>query len=293
MLIGRKDQERWKQALGIIGASPLSITGILIILFFLLIGIFAPYIAPYPQDATGQTMSLKEKLQPPSPRHLAGTDDLGRDVLSRVIYGTRLSLGLGAAVVFATAIIGIPLGLIAGYFGGKMDEVVMRIGDIFLAIPYLLLVIAVVLATGRGLGKLVFAIALPWWPWYARVVRGEVIQLKEMSFIEAARAVGASNIRIIFYHILPNVLNITIVQASVQIGRAILAVGAMGFLGLGARPPQTEWGLMISIGRQFMPTWWWIACFPGAAIFLLGLGFNLFGDGLRDILDPRGLTQER
>jgi peptide/nickel transport system permease protein len=202
-------------------------------------------------------------------------------------------LGLGVAVVFATAVLGIPLGLIAGYFGGKMDELVMRIGDIFLAIPYLLLVIAIVLATGRGLGKLVIAIALPWWPWYARVVRSEVVQLKEMGFVEAARAVGASNIRIIFYHILPNVLNVAIVQASVQIGRAILAVGAMGFLGLGVRPPQTEWGLMISIGREFMPTWWWIACFPGAAIFLLGLGFNLLGDGLRDILDPRGLTQER
>jgi peptide/nickel transport system permease protein len=293
MVIGRKYQERCKQAFGTIGASPLSITGMLIILFFLVIAIFAPYIAPYPQDATGYTHSLKEKLQPPSPRHLAGTDDLGRDVLSRVIYGTRLSFGLGVAVVIATAIIGIPLGLVAGYFGGKTDEVIMRIGDIFLAIPFLLLAIAIVLAAGHGLGKLVFAIALPWWPWYTRVVRGEVIQLKEMSFIEAASAVGASNMRIIFCHILPNVLNIVIVQASIQIGRAILAVGSMGFLGLGARPPQTEWGLMVSIGRQFMPTWWWIACFPGAAIFLISLGFNLFGDGLRDILDPRGLTQER
>jgi len=261
----------------------------LIVLVFTVIAIIAPYVAPYPEDATGQAMNLEAKLQRPSLRHLLGTDDLGRDVLSRIFYGTRLSLGLGVAVVVTTALLGTLIGSVAGYLGGKVDEIVMRIGDIFMAIPYMLLVIAIVMVTGRGLDKLVFAIALPWWPWYARVVRGEVLQIRETTFVEAAKALGASNPRIIFFHILPNVLNIIIVQASLQIGRAILAVAAIGFLGLGVQPPQVEWGQLVSIGRTYMPTWWWMASFPGAAIFLLGLGFNFLGDGLRDILDPRGL----
>lgn len=271
--------------------SPLTIIGILIILFFVVIALFAPYIAPYPRDAVGQAMNLEDKMQAPNLKHLLGTDALGRDILSRVIYGARLSLGLGIAIVVTTAILGIPLGGIAGYLGGKVDEVIMRTGDILMAIPYLLLVIAIVLATGRGLGKLVLAISLPWWPWYARVVRGEVVRLRKVTFIDAAKALGASNTRIIFRHILPNVLNVAIVYASLQIGRAILAVAAMGFLGLGVQPPQVELGMMVSIGREYMPNWWWMATFPGAAIFLLGLGFNLLGDGLRDILDPRSLTR--
>jgi len=166
----------------------------------------------------------------------------------------------------------------------------MRIGDILMAIPYMLLVIAIVIATGRGLEKLVLAISLPWWPWYARIVRGEVLQIREIGYVEAARAVGASRSRVLFAHILPNTLNVVVVQASLQLGRAILAVAAMGFLGLGVQPPQVEWGMMVSIGRSYMPTWWWMATIPGGAIFLLGLGANLLGDGIRDILDPRSLT---
>lgn len=281
--------ERWRRAWRIVRRSPLTVAGILIVLVFVVIAIFAPYLAPYPKDATGQAMNLEAKLRRPSLSHPLGTDDLGRDVLSRIFYGTRLSLGLGIAVVAATAILGTLMGCIAGYFGGKLDEVIMRIGDILMAIPYMLLVIAIVVATGRGLDKLVLAISLPWWPWYARVVRGEVIRIRETTFVDAARALGASNLRIIFIHILPNVLNVIIVQASLQIGRAILAVAAMGFLGLGVQPPQVEWGLLVSIGRSYMPTWWWMASCPGATIFLLGLGFNFLGDGLRDIFDPRGL----
>jgi peptide/nickel transport system permease protein len=264
--------------------------GLLIVLAFIVIALFAPYLSPYPKDATGKAMSLEAKLKQPSLTHPMGTDDLGRDMLSRIFYGTRLSLGLGMAVVVVTASLGTVMGCIAGYFGGKIDEIIMRIGDILMAIPYMLLVIALVVATGRGLDKLVMAISLPWWPWYARVVRGEVVRIRETTFVDAARALGASNRRLIFVHILPNVLNVIIVQASLQIGRAILAVAAMGFLGLGVQPPQVEWGLLVSIGRTYMPTWWWMASFPGAAIFLLGLGFNFLGDGLRDILDPRGLT---
>lgn len=282
--------QKWRRAWRIVRRSPLTIVGILIVLVFVSIAIFAPLLSPYPKDATGQAMNLEDKLQQPSPSHPLGTDDLGRDVLSRIFYGARLSLGLGMAVVAVTAILGTLMGCIAGYFGGKVDELIMRIGDILMAIPYMLLVIALVVATGRGLDKLVLAISLPWWPWYARVVRGEVVRIRETTFVDAAKALGASNRRIIFVHILPNVLNVIIVQASLQIGRAILAVAAMGFLGLGVQPPQVEWGLLVSIGRTYMPTWWWMASFPGTAIFLLGLGFNFLGDGLRDILDPRGLT---
>jgi len=282
--------EKWKRTVRIVRRSPLTIVGLIIVFGFVVIAVLAPYLSPYPQDATGQAMNLKMKLQPPSWDHPFGTDDLGRDILSRIYYGTRLSLGLGMAVVAATALLGTLLGCVAGYFGGIVDEIIMRIADILMAIPYILLVIALIVATGRGLDKLVFAISLPWWPWYARVVRGEVLNIKETTFVEAARALGASNRRIIFMHIIPNVLNIVVVQTSLQIGRAILAVAAMGFLGLGVQPPQVEWGLLVSVGRTYMPTWWWMATFPGAAIFLLGLGFNFVGDGIRDILDPRGLT---
>jgi len=282
---------RRQQVWRIARRSPLTMIGIAIVSVFTIMALCAPFLAPYPADATGQAMNLNDKLQPPSSSHLLGTDDLGRDILSRIIYGTRLSLGLGLAVTLFTGMVGIILGCLAGYFGGKVDEIIMRVGDILMAIPYMLLVIAIVVATGRGPIKLILAISLPWWPWYARVVRGEVIQIREKFFVEAARALGASNRRILFAHVLPNTLNIIIVQVSLQIGRAILAVAAMGFLGLGVQPPQVEWGMMVSIGRTYMPSWWWMASFPGAAIFLLGLGFNLLGDGIRDILDPRSLTR--
>jgi peptide/nickel transport system permease protein len=200
-------------------------------------------------------------------------------------------MGLGLAVTVATAFFGVVFGCIAGYVGGRVDDLIMRIGDILMAIPYMLLVIAIVIATGRGLEKLVLAISLPWWPWYARIVRGEVIQVRELGYVEAARAIGASRLRVLFSHVFINTLNVVVVQASLQLGRAILAVAAMGFLGLGVQPPQVEWGMMVSIGRTYMPTWWWMASIPGAAIFLLGLGANLLGDGIRDILDPRSLTR--
>jgi len=279
-------QKIWK----VLRGSPPTLAGLVIVLLFGLTAIFAPWIAPYPKDALGQAMDLNVKLSSPSTFHWLGTDELGRDVLSRVIYGTRLSMGLGLAVTIITATFGVLLGCLAGYFGGRTDDLIMRIGDILMAIPYMLLVIAIVIATGRGLEKLVLAISLPWWPWYARIVRGEVLQIREIGYVEAARAVGASRSRVLFAHILPNTLNVVVVQASLQLGRAILAVAAMGFLGLGVQPPQVEWGMMVSIGRSYMPTWWWMATIPGGAIFLLGLGANLLGDGIRDILDPRSLT---
>ena len=271
----------------VLRSSPLSLTGLAIVLVFLFLAAAAPVLAPYPEDATGRSVNFPEKLLPPTVEHLMGTDDLGRDVFSRVLFGSRLSLGLGFAVVASTAALGVILGSIAGFFGGVTDEVIMRIGDMLMSIPRLLLAIAIVVATGKSLPKLVIAITLPWWPWYARVIRAEVIRIKGEGYVEAARSVGASSWRILFVHVLRNLVGVTVVQASLQIGRAILAVAALGFLGLGVQPPLVEWGLMVSIGRTYMPNWWWMAIFPGTAVFLLGFGFNLLGDGLRDSLDPR------
>lgn len=278
---------RLSKAWRVLRGCPLALVGLAIVTAFLFTTLAAPLLAPYPEDATGRRIDFSAKLRSPTAAHLMGTDDLGRDVLSRVLYGGRLSLGLGLAVVAVTGTLGVILGSIAGFFGGVTDDVIMRVGDILMSIPRLLLVIAIVVATGRSLPKIVLAISLPWWPWYARVIRGEVIRIKEEGFVEAARSVGASSWRILFVHVLRNIVGVTVVQASLQVGRAILAVAALGFLGLGVQPPLVEWGLMVSIGRTYMPTWWWMATFPGAAIFLLGFGFNLLGDGLRDALDPR------
>ncbi len=290
--IGRaRSVSRRMKSWRILRDSPLTLAGLITVILFVIVAAAAPWIAPYPDDATGKTINLAQKLQGPSAKHWMGTDELGRDVMSRIIYGTRMSLGLGLAVTGATALLGITLGCFAGYFGGWVDEGIMRIGDILMAIPYMLLVIAIVVATGRGLGKLIFAVATPWWPWYARIVRSEVIRIRRGCYVEAARAIGASSSRILIAHVLPNTLNVMVVQTSLQVGRAILAVAALGFLGLGIQPPLVEWGVLVSIGRSYMPTWWWMASFPGAAIFLLGFGFNLLGDGIRDILDPHSLTR--
>lgn len=289
MLINWKDKDRRKQSWRIIKRNPLTIAGLLIVGFFVVLAIFAPLLVPYLGHARGRVVRLGARLQPPSREHLFGTDELGRDVLSRVIYATRLSFGLALIIVSVTAVPGISLGLIAGYRGGWVDDMIMRVADILISIPYLVLVIAILMATGGGLVMTVFAVCLPWWVEYARVVRGVVVQQKELDYVNAARATGASSLRIIFYHLLPNILNVVVIQSSLQVGRAIRVVGALGFLGLGVRPPLVEWGAMLATGRLYMPTWWWIATFPGAALFLLGLGFNLLGDGIRDIMDPRTL----
>jgi len=266
--------------------SPLSIVGICIILSLVAMALFAPWIVPYPDHAK-LAIDQENALKPPSLKHLFGTDDLGRDVFSRVVFGSRLSLRIGFIVVVLTALMGVPLGAIAGYLAGKTDEIIMRVADTFMVIPYILITVAIVSALGPSIINVMLAISIPWWPWYARVVRGEVLNLKEEPFVEACRSLGASKKRIIFLHLLPNCIGLIIVQATIQIGQAILAAASMGFLGVGAQPPEVEWGLMISIGRNYMPTWWWMAVFPGAAIFTTVLGFNLLGDALRDILDPR------
>jgi len=266
--------------------SPLTILGVGIVSTLAILAIFAPYIIPYPEDAY-VSIHPERKLMTVSFEHLFGTDDMGRDLFSRSIYGTRISLQVGFVVILVAAIVGVVLGGVSGYFGGIVDEAVMRITDAFLSIPSLVLALAVAATLGPGLNNAMAAIAVTWWPWYARLVRGQVLQIKQELYVEAARAMGGGKLYIIFKHIMPNSLAPIVVNASMDVGYAILTAAALSFLGLGAQPPAPEWGLMISTGRKYMPTRWWYTTFPGAMIFVSVLGFNLLGDGLRDLLDPR------
>jgi peptide/nickel transport system permease protein len=260
--------------------------GSLVVLLLVLTAIFAPWLAPYPEDSRGATR-IKERFQPPSLKHPFGTDELGRDVLSRVLYGSRVSLEVGALAIGLALLIGIPLGVIAGYSGGKVDELIMRVTDVFLSFPTLLLAMAISAMLGPTLRNAMIAIAISWWPWYTRLLRSEAVSVKERDFVEAARAMGAPWGKIVFKHILPNCLAPIIVQGSMDFGSIILTSASLSFLGLGAQPPTPEWGLMISTSRTFFLTHWWIVTFPGLAIFIAVLSFNLVGDGLREILDPK------
>lgn len=251
-----------------------------------LTAIFSPVISPYPEHITEEA-NASNKLLKPSSEHLFGTDELGRDIFSRVLYGTRVSLTTAVLSVGLALLIGVPLGAIAGTIGGWIDEVIMRITDMFLSFPPLLLAIAMVALVGPGLGNAMVAIALSWWPWYTRLVRGQAISMKERKFVQAAETIGTSTWKIIFKHILPNTISPVIVQASMDMGGVILTIASLSFLGLGAQAPTPEWGLMISISRNYFPDAWWYSIFPGMAIFITVLVFNLLGDGLREILDPK------
>jgi len=248
--------------------------------------IFAPLVAPYPDQGRGLS-NLQERLVAPGMTHPLGTDNLGRDLLSRIVFGARVSIKAAIIVVLIVMGFGVPLGLIAGYLGGKVDELIMRFADMILAFPSLLLAIAIVASTGPSLLNALIAISIPWWPWYTRLVRGQVISLKEMQFVESAKAVGASSWRIMFRHILPNCLSPIIVQGTLDMGYIILCLASLGFLGLGTQPPTADWGVMVNDGREFFLTQWWISTFSGAAIFITVLAFNLVGDGLREALDPK------
>ena len=262
---------------------PLAMVGLVIIIILFITAVFAPLIAPYdPYDI----MSDK-RLRPPSSEHFFGTDDMGRDLFSRVVYGSRLSL-IAALVVLSLAIsIGVFVGSIAGYWGGRVDEILMRLTDMFLAFPALILAMCIASALGPSLINAMIAISVVWWPWYARLTRGQILSLKNIEYVEAARALGASNARILLKYILPNCMAPLIVQATMDIGYAILTTASLSFIGVGAVSPTPEWGSMISVGRSFILVQWWFPTFPGLAIFLAVAGFNLLGDGLRDILDPR------
>jgi peptide/nickel transport system permease protein len=258
----------------------------IIIVLFVVIAIFANQIAPYPLEGAGKT-NADNSLLTPSSEHLLGTDKLGRDLLSRIIIGARPALIVPMGVVFFAILIGTPLGALAGYKGGWIDEVIMRITDLFLAFPSLLLAMAITSALGRGLDKAAIALVVSWWPWYTRIARGVAVSLRERYFVEAAQAVGVSDAVIIFRHILPNTISPILIQATVDLGTVILAMGGLAFLGLGTQPPSPDWGLMVSEGRELILNQWWVATFAGLAIFIVVLAFNLLGDTLRDIFDPR------
>jgi peptide/nickel transport system permease protein len=253
---------------------------------FLIVTAIGPWIVPYPEDARG-AVHLERKLQPPSAAHWFGTDEVGNDVYTRVILGARVSLQIGLIITAIAALIGVPLGIVAGYLGGTLGELIMRVTDVFLSVPALILALAVVGALGPGIVNAMLALSLVWWPGYVRLVQGKTLALKQETYVEAARAVGTGRLRIVFVHILPNCVSPIVVKASMDMGMAILAAASLGFIGLGAQPPYPEWGAMISHGRNYLPTWWWYSAFPGLAIYLTVLGFNLLGDGLRDLLDPK------
>ena len=223
----------------------------------------------------------------PSLAHPFGTNELGQDVFSLVLAGTRVSVLAGLAVVVLGSFVGLVVGAIAGYAGGWTDEILMRLSDLKLTVPGLILAMAVSAALGPGILNMVVAISLSWWPGYARLVRGEVMAKKEEMFVTAARAIGAGPGRILFRHILPNVMTPVIVKMSLDMGFAILTVASLGFIGIGVKPPTPEWGSLLSVARGYMPDFWWTAIFPGFAIFIAVFGFNLLGDGLRDVFDPR------
>ncbi len=270
----------------VIRRDPLAMMSLMIIGVFLIIAIFAPILAPYPEQGAGKS-SPKTLYLPPSLEHPFGTDELGRDVLSRVMYGARPAFIVPLVVVALAVAIGAPLGAIAGYKGGWIDEGIMRVTDLFLAFPSLLLAMAITAALGRGLENAAIALIISWWPWYTRLVRGIAVSLRERPFVEAAQSIGVRDSVIIFRHILPNSISPILVQVTVDMGTVILVAGGLAFIGLGTQPPDADWGLMISTGRTAVLNQWWISLFPALAIFVLILAFNLLGDVLRDILDPR------
>ncbi len=273
-------QENWTR----LRQNKAAIAGLLIIIVFVTVAILAPLIAP--ADPVAQNISIR-KSPPFSGLGLLGTDDLGRDLLSRIIYGARLSMTIGIVSVGIAMIGGVALGTVSGYYGGLFDRIVMRFIDIMLAFPYVLLTIVIVAVLGPSLTNAMIAIGISQMPRYVRLVRASVLAEKEADYVLAERSLGTGDFELMFGSILPNSLAPVIVQATLGVGEAILSSAALSFLGLGAQPPTPEWGLMIASSREFVTSAWWIVTFPGIATLLAVLGFNLFGDGLRDVLDPR------
>ena len=263
--------------------------GLVMALVIVVVGLLAPLLAPYAPDATHPLSTL----QPPSSAHWFGTDQLGRDLYSRVLAGARISPVIAFLVLALSCAGGIPLGVAAGYYGGKIDEIIMRITDVFLAFPALLLALALAAVLPPSLGSVTLAVSITWWPWYTRLVRGQAASVSGRPFVEGAKASGVSDLRILFRHVLPNSLTPLIVQISLDVSAVILTVSALSFLGLGAQDPTPEWGLMVSQGQLYFPAQWWLVTFPGLAIVMTAVAFNLLGDGLRDVLDPRRIVTTR
>jgi len=280
----------FRESIYLLRKNTLTSIALYLILVLVLIAIFAPYIIPYPEDISRKA-NIENKFMPPSEKHFFGTDELGRDIFSRIFYGTRISFISAIITVVLALLIGIPLGAIAGFMGGAIDELIMRITDMFLSFPPILLAIVMVSLIGPSLYSAIIAIAVAWWPWYTRLVRGQTVSLKEKMFVKAAGAIGTPNYKIILKHIIPNTISPVIVQVSIDMGTVIITLASLSFLGLGAQAPMPEWGLMISSSRRYFPDIWWYSVFPGLAIFLTVLAFNLVGDGLREILDPKTRKQ--
>lgn len=265
--------------------NPLAMIGLVIVAALLIMAAFAPQIAPYDPI----TQDLMQRLLPPGTAgHLLGTDDFGRDIWTRILFGSRTTLYIVMLVVVTAPVFGLLVGTVAGYFGGWTDQILMRITDIFLAFPKLILALALVAVLGPGIENAVLAIALTSWPPYARVARAETLTVRHSDYIAAVRLQGAGALRVIWGHVMPMCLPSVIIRVTLDMAGVILTAAGLGFLGLGVQPPMPEWGLMIASGRKFLFEQWWVATMPGLAIFIVSLGFNLLGDGLRDVMDPRG-----
>ena len=265
-------------------ANRLAMFGLLILTLLIGMAIFAPWLAPQSPFA----QNLPGRLKPPSAEHWLGTDSMGRDILSRLIWGSRITLFIVGTVALIAPVIGLLIGTVAGFAGGLVDQALMRITDIFLAFPRLILALAFVAALGAGIGNAVVALALTAWPPYARLARAETLTIRNADYIAAARMQGAGRLRLLIRHIWPLCISSLIVRVALDMAGIILSAAGLGFLGLGAQPPLPEWGAMISDGRTYILDFWWVAAMPGFAIFIVSLAFNLLGDGLRDVLDPKG-----
>lgn len=262
---------------------PVAVAGLVIVLAFVLVALITPWIAPYDPFEP----NFNKILAPPGGGHLLGTDELGRDIFSRILYGSRISIMVGVVAIGLAALVGVPLGLIAGYYGGRLDNIIMRAIDVLMAFPSILLAIVIVSILGPGLENAVIAVGVFTVPAFARLTRGEVLAIKNQEYIEAAQAMGANDGWIILWHIVPNIISPLIVWSTLNVSSAILTAAGLGFLGLGAQPPSPEWGAMLAKGREYLLVAPHVTTFTGLAILLLALGLNLLGDGLRDILDPR------
>lgn len=283
-----KKQHAWQIrefffTLRLLRRNPSAVAGFIVITAMALMAFSAPYLAPYDPIR----IDLKARLSPPSKDHIFGTDELGRDILSRIMYGARISLRIGVLVILISGGLGALIGGVSGYVGKGSDNIIMRIMDVVLSFPPLVLAMALAAAMGPNLNNAILAVAFVMIPKFARMVRGEALVVKEKQFIAAARSSGAGSLWIIVHHVVPNCLSSVIVLATLILGETILIAASLSFIGLGAQPPSPEWGAMISVGRKFLMDQWWYATFPGLFILLTVIGFNIFGDALRDILDPR------
>jgi peptide/nickel transport system permease protein len=277
--------ESQREFISLLLKNPVTLVAMVLLLLIALVAIFASQIAPYPGDATGDT-NLAERLQSPSWSHLFGTDALGRDVFSRVLIGAQTSLTSGMIPILIAAVVGLPAGAIAGYFGGWIDSAIMRVTDVLISLPRLVLAIAIGAALGPSLKNAMLALVIVWTPFYVRMIYGQAQAIRQEIYVEAARQLGVPAWKIILRHIMPNCASTMIVVFTMDLGFGILTMASLGFVGVGAQPPSPEWGAAVAEGRSSMPDWWWISFFPGAAICLVVVIFNVLGEGLRDALDP-------